>query len=140
MLIDLINLAHNKPIEKLEQTEGQNKKENKSTILKIGVGIVAASFILMIAMIQLEKSNEKSFKFTEKSKKSDGRKPTETFTRTNLKKPPIESSHHQFQKVDYKKEKLKGIHIFHLNQIRLDRYQKNVNQLRKLCPLLRQVK
>ena len=93
----------------------------------------------MIAMIQLEKSNEKFFKFTEKSKKSDGRKPTETFTRRNLKSATNRKFSPSISKSRLQERKIKRDTYIPPEPNTIRQVSKNVNQLRKLCPLLRQV-
>ena len=89
MLIDLINLAHNKPVNNNRPNsseENSTKLNNKK--LKIGGGIFAASIVLFFVMLFIEKSSEKNFKFTEtrRDTKNSNKKLENGFNRKRLQK------------------------------------------------------
>ena len=107
MLIDLINLAHNKPISTNHPSSTEIEKERSNrTKLKIAGGILVASVMLFFVMFFIEKNSEKNFKFTENRKQSKGNKAAERgFKRKKLQKPQIETLLPLLQRASYKKEK-----------------------------------
>ena len=105
MLIDLINLAHNKPIIKNDINDDETIKGKNKNIFSIIGGITFASIIVLLLMVKLEKSSEKNYKFSEKPVEKTRVTP-ETFSRKSLKKatnrkfePSISKSRLQERKI-----------------------------------------
>ena len=82
MLIDLINIAHNKPLNNKTYKNPNNSKELNNRNIKIATSIIAASFLLFLTMFFIEKNSEKNYKYVESKRAT---KPTtEAFNRKKL--------------------------------------------------------